>query len=140
MQSSTDQPAHGDWITPPNGSNWDWRITPNDNLWQGVNGVNNPCPSGYRIPTEIELVAENDSWITNDAAGAMSSPLKLPFGGDRYSDIGSFANVGASGRYWSSTITISYIGANALYFEDLGSFGSVGYARGDGSSVRCIKD
>ena len=47
--SSTDQPAHGDFITV-NSGNYDWRSPQNHNLWQGVNGINNPCPSGYRIP------------------------------------------------------------------------------------------
>ena len=29
----------------------------NDNLWQGVNGVNNLCPSGFRLPTSTEVTA-----------------------------------------------------------------------------------
>ena len=49
--SSVDQPAHGDFILAPNAP-YDWRSPQNANLWQGVNGVNNPCPSGYRLPTD----------------------------------------------------------------------------------------
>jgi hypothetical protein len=40
--SSSDTPAHGDFIIPialPN----DWRDPQNDNLWQGVSGINNPA-------------------------------------------------------------------------------------------------
>ncbi len=48
--SSIDQPAHGSFIVAPN-SPYDWRSPQNNNLWQGVNGINNPCPSGYRFPT-----------------------------------------------------------------------------------------
>ena len=28
-------------------SPFDWLTPQDDNLWQGVNGTNNPCPSGY---------------------------------------------------------------------------------------------
>ena len=60
--SSTDQPAHGNFIIAPS-SPYDWRSPQNANLWQGVNGINNPCPSGYRLPTEAELEAEHLSHI-----------------------------------------------------------------------------
>ena len=49
--SSADQPGNGSFILAPD----DWRSTQNDNLWQGVSGTNNPCPSGYRLPTLTEL-------------------------------------------------------------------------------------
>jgi hypothetical protein len=55
--SSTDQPAHGNFITV-NSGDYDWRSPQNNQLWQGVKGINNPCPSGYRIPTEAELNEE----------------------------------------------------------------------------------
>lgn len=41
--ATTDTPSHGDFILE-GGSPQDWRVPQNDNLWQGVNGVNNPCP------------------------------------------------------------------------------------------------
>ncbi|MBN4083020.1 DUF11 domain-containing protein, partial [bacterium AH-315-A23] len=73
--SSNDMPGHGDFII--NTLNWgDWRSPNNNNLWQGVTGTNNPCPNGYRIPTNAELDAERLSWVSNDAAGAFASPLK----------------------------------------------------------------
>ena len=62
---------------------YDWRSPQNDNLWQGVNGINNPCPSGYRIPTEAELDAERLSWSSDNSAGAIASALKLPMAGYR---------------------------------------------------------
>jgi hypothetical protein len=82
--SSSDTPGHGNFILAPN-SPYDWRSPQNTNLWQGVNGVNNPCPSGYRLPTEAELNAERLSWGSNNAAGAFASPLKLPVAGGRNS-------------------------------------------------------
>ncbi|RLD60208.1 MAG: hypothetical protein DRJ01_10060 [Bacteroidetes bacterium] len=134
--SSNDDPGHGNFILAPN-SPYDWRSPQNDNLWQGVSGVNNPCPTGYRIPTEAELDAERASWSSNDAAGAYASPLKLPVAGLRDSSNGSLNVVGSGGFYWSSTIngTSSYslrFGSGNAY---MGSD-----RRAYGFSVRCIKD
>ena len=53
--SAGDQPGHGDFIVSAS-SPKDWRTGQNDNLWQGVNGINNPCPNGYRVPTYANLM------------------------------------------------------------------------------------
>ena len=134
--SSTDQPAHGDFILGPS-SPYDWRSPQNDNLWQGVNGVNNPCPSGYRLPTDAELEAERLSWSSNDAAGAIASPLKLPMAGYRSSSDGSLRYVGTRGYYWSSTV--SGASSRSLYFYSSYADMYV-YYRARGYSVRCLKD
>lgn len=80
--SSSDNAGNGSFIlissTP-----YDWRSPQNDALWQGVIGVNNPCPSGYRLPTESELNTERNSWSSNSASGAFGSPLKLTKAGVR---------------------------------------------------------
>jgi hypothetical protein len=60
-------PSHGNFITVT-GTPEDWRSPQNTGLWQGVNGVNNPCPSGYRLPTEAELNAERITWSSNNPA------------------------------------------------------------------------
>ncbi len=134
--SSTDQPAHGDFITV-NSGNYDWRSPQNDNLWQGVNGINNPCPSGYRLPTEAELDAEHLSWSSDNSAGAIASALKLPMAGRRDFSLGSLSNVGAIGFYWSSTVS----GANARFlFFSSSDAGMNFYNRAYGFSVRCLKD
>jgi uncharacterized protein (TIGR02145 family) len=134
--SSTDQPANGNFILTPN-SPFDWRSPQNDNLWQGVNGVNNPCPGGYRLPTEAELEAERLSWSSNNAQGAFASALKLPVAGYRYFSSGSLGNVGANGSYWSSTVN----GVNSHYLGFGSSNASMyDYSRARGYSVRCLKD
>ncbi len=134
--SSSDTPGHGDFIMNDS-SPYDWRSPQNDNLWQGVNGTNNPCPSGYRIPTEAEWEAERQSWSSNNAAGAFASPLKLPVTGYRNGSNGSLLAVGSSGGYWSSTIDCTY--SRSLYFTS--SDDSIySYVRADGFSVRCLKD
>jgi len=131
--SSTDQPVHGDFIIGAS----DWRSPHNDNLWQGVNGINNPCPSGYRLPTEAELEAEHLSWSSDNSAGAIASALKLPMADFRSSSNGSLNNVGTGGSYWSSTV--SGAGARGLGFSSSTAY-MVGSSRAGGGSVRCLKD
>jgi hypothetical protein len=134
--SSTDQPAHGDFILAP-GSPYDWRSPQNSNLWQGVNGVNNPCPSGYRLPTEVELEAERISWGSNNAAGAFASPLKLPLAGARSHSDGSLYAVGTHGGLWTSAV----ISTNSRFLSFGSSFANMSSDyRARGISVRCIKD
>ena len=115
----------------------DWLDPQNDNLWQGASGINNPCPSGYRLPTEAEWEAERQSWSSNDAAGAFASPLKLPVVGYRNYGLGSLHDVGSRGRYWSSTVDGSY--SRRLNFYSSHARMSSRY-RAYGFSVRCIKD
>ena len=133
--SSSDQPGNGNFIT----SSGDWRSSKNDNLWQGVSGLNNPCPTGYRIPTEAEWDAERLSWgsSSQNAAGAFASPLKLPMAGARNNSPGSLDEVGIVGVYWSSTVS----GSLALFFRfDPGNAGMITTNRAYGYSVRCLKD
>ena len=111
----------------------DWRIPQNDNLWQGVSGINNPCPPGYRLPTQTEWDDERTSW---DGSGS-ASILKLPQAGDKIWNSGAYSGVGTHGRYWSSTT----LGTNAvnMFFTNGGSQ-TAGHFRGGAASVRCIKD
>lgn len=118
---------------------YDW-LTPQDNtLWQGVGGTNNPCPGGFRLPTEAEWEAERLSWSSNNAAGAFASPLKLPMAGYRDYDDGSVYNEGTSGIYWSSTVDGVY--ARLLGFVSSNANAGEGSDyRASGVCVRCIKD
>jgi uncharacterized protein (TIGR02145 family) len=122
----------------------DWhQNSPDNNLWQGVNGTNNPCPSGYRIPTEAEWEAERDSWDSEDRAGAYGSPLKLPAAGRRDDGFGSLNSGGTKGYYWSSTNSSgSTVGSTSRYviFGDDFAITASAQFRAFGHSVRCIKD
>jgi hypothetical protein len=130
--SSVDQPANGNFILASN-TPYDWRSPQNTTLWQGVNGVNNPCPIDYRLPTETEINAERLSWSSNNPAGAFASPLKLPLAGGRD---GSFV-FDTVGRYWSSSVSGTY--SSYLLF-DSGVAYINDFNRELGFSVRCIKD
>jgi len=134
--ATSDTPGHGNFITTSS-SPYDWRNPPNDNLWQGVSGTNNPCPSGYRLPTEAEWEAERSSWSSNSSAGAIASPLKLPVAGNRGRSDGSLGSVGSYGYYWSSTVSGTY--ARRLFFYSSDADMSSSH-RANGGSVRCLKD
>jgi uncharacterized protein (TIGR02145 family) len=134
--SSVDQPAHGNFILAPNAP-YDWRSPQNVNLWQGVNGVNNPCPSGYRLPTESELNNERLSWSSNNSLGAFTSPLKWTLAGGRNGLNGTLADVDSGGHYWSSTVS----GTNSRTLDFNSSNANVNVTnRAVGIAVRCIKD
>lgn len=132
--SNTDTPGHGDFILAPN-SPIDWRSPQNDNLWQGVNGINNPCPFGYRLPTEAEWEAERQSWSSNNQGGAFASPLKLPVAGTRNNESGGLFFVGSNCSYWSGTVFDQHV--RILRFDSSAFMTTSGRARGN--SVRCIK-
>jgi uncharacterized protein (TIGR02145 family) len=130
--SSTDQPGNNKFILSPNAPN-DWRSPQNDNLWQGVTGINNPCPTGYRLPTTTELDAERASWANQNSTGAFGNVLKLPLAGSRSSSNGNLNQVGTWGLYWTSS-TASYLFFTSTSASMLNNF------RANGVSVRCIKD
>ena len=134
--SGNNTPGHKNFILAPNYP-YDWRSPQNTNLWQGVNGINNPCPPGYRLPTEAELDAERLSWNSNNSAGAFASPLLLPVAGRRYFSSGSLYTVGSYGFYWSSTV--DGIFSRILFFFSAGAYVRTNY-RANGFSVRCLKD
>lgn len=133
--SISDTPGHGNFITV-NSGNYDWRSSQNNTLWQGVNGINNPCPEGFRIPTAAEWEAERASWDSNNSVGAFDSPLKLPVTGHRDRRNGSLLDVGSFGFYWSGTV--DHRNAQSLYFFSFAGISSLN--RSNGHSVRCIKD
>jgi uncharacterized protein (TIGR02145 family) len=131
-----DVPLTGEFIIS-NSSLFDWRSPQNNNLWQGVNSINNPCPCDFRLPTSAEWNAERASWSSNNASGAFASVLKLTRNGFRRNTDGVLINVGAGGDYYSSTIS----GTDVFYLQFDGStaFNGTSY-RSIGRAVRCIKN
>ena len=134
--SSTVNPGNDLFITPASG---DWLGTgsPNDTLWQGTSGTNNPCPTDFRLPTDSEWsTLVSAAGITNDAT-AFSSTLKLSDAGIRDPSSAGLFYQGVFGGYWSSSVTDPQ--AAGLLFSSVGiSFPSV--VRAYGVSVRCVSD
>lgn len=125
----------------------DWLTSQDDTLWQGVSGTNNPCPAGFRLPTDTEWETEILSWSPQDYNGALASPLKLPAAGYRINFDGNELYTTGSqqgGIYWSSTVSgssaviLNFTGASAIATATAGP--STNYGRANGASVRCVKD
>lgn len=135
--SSSSTPTNSSFIVSPNTPN-DWRNPQNSNLWQGLSGTNNPCPSGYRLPTASEFNAELLTWSNKNSSGAISSPLKLPTAGYREFSDGAIAP--GLGSYWTSTIDNSNTSAVVSFDFDNSTAAFYNSARAYGSSVRCIRN
>jgi uncharacterized protein (TIGR02145 family) len=140
-KSATAVPSTDLWIVPTDGSN-DWLSTPDNTLWTGANPATNPCPTGFRIPTESEWSAERATWSSTNAAGGFASPLKLTrpgmltgfgSGGATYSAKNSF------GQYLTQT---AYTNGGARYFgiEAGNAWFDQNYYKSHGMSVRCIQN
>ena len=141
--SSADQPGHGYFIITNQWGNRDWRSPSNQNLWQGVGGINNPCPSGYRLPTLSEFNEETSSWEFQGnmiSTAANGTPLKFPSHGRR-GGAGSGEGAGnywnpnwGLGNYWTST------GKSVFWTGSNNNITVSGSSPDSGFSVRCIKN
>lgn len=134
--SNSDIPNHSNYIAV-----WsqprDWRTPQNNSLWQGAYGMNNPCPSGWRVPTAAEFVDEITSWSQQNSNGAFLSNQKFTIAGNRVFSSGEFSGVGVSGAYWSSTVNLLQ-----AEFMELSNVSAQIFAtrRANAYSIRCIKD
>ncbi|MGC1204004.1 MAG: T9SS type A sorting domain-containing protein [Flavobacteriaceae bacterium] len=110
-----------------------WLTVGDDTRWQIADVTNNPCPSGFRVPTTDEFNAETFT----DGATAFASELKLPYAGRRYNGDGLLYDEGVSGWYWTSSIS----GTNAFkrYFDGTTANGFTEW-RSAGLAVRCIQE
>ena len=135
--TSNSTPNNNKFYTPSGGT-YEWLSTRNDALWK--NGVNDPCPEGYRVPT----IADLNTWINGDFSGGLLKikadsgypDLVLPAAGNRICSAGGEYGRGTNGYYWSSSVS----GSNASYV----TFSSATvvadtYYRAQGFSLRCIR-
>jgi len=136
IQSLNIQPSHAKFIT----THGHWHNPFNIGLWQGANGVNNPCPSSWRLPTVQEIEIEQATWNPDNKDGAFSSPLKWTINCDRRWLDGEIDKCNR-GWYWLSTIVQP--NDKTAYFVLLDTWTSVTSVANNSSrgyAVRCVKD
>lgn len=122
-----------DWLNVKDSFRWNSSNNPN----AVTKTINDPCPNGFRVPTEAELVAEYNSWSSQDQAGAFASPLKIQLAGNRNDNNGVVANANSRGRYWTSSAATQ----NSRFMQISNSqIQMVNGSRASGYSVRCIKE
>ena len=123
-----------------------WNTTiPTGDTWEKDN---DPCPSGWRVPTRIELISlinVSNEWTTlNDVNGRIygsdDNPLFLPAVGyrDSYSGLSS---VNDFGYYWSSTSDDNNnVTAWFLPFNNSMTFNPNTSTRRYAYSIRCVAE
>ncbi|MEN9414683.1 MAG: hypothetical protein RLZ62_987 [Bacteroidota bacterium] len=130
-------------------SGWNTTDAPNGSWMNNIKTENDPCPDGYRVPTEAQWrgVISNNTRIplgtwggapTNYSCGVkFGSKLFLPAAGGRSHLNGALVYRGHYGIYWSST----EYGARSwlLHFNDRNA-GTDGNERAGAPAVRCIAD
>ena len=118
----------------------DWNRTPASGRWTAAN---DPCPPGWRVPTQVELQGLLDSghtWTSRGGVrgtlfGAEPNQIFLPAVGWRNGE-GVHNHAGSRGFFWGNAQTGGSawrlrISSGETNVQSLGS-------RGNGFSVRCV--
>ena len=129
-------------------------------VWAPVKTANDPCPSGWRVPTYSELnvlITDHSDWTTNDGqrgyyySGVLTTtvydthPLGedkpqvfLPAAGYRNGRSGSATNRDHDAFYWSSRPSDNNTSHLLFFMEYIVEMRN--YSRGDGYPVRCVQE
>jgi uncharacterized protein (TIGR02145 family) len=133
-------------------SGWNTSWAPNGAWTDASKTADDPCPAGYRIPTQAQwqgVISNNTltnvgtNWnisSTNYSSGKkFGDELMLPAAGFRSHFNGALFYRGSNGYYWSST---EYVTVNAwtLDFNIVDAYTNIGDGRSYGLSVRCIAE
>ena len=123
---------------------YDWTFNKNNSLWNSgsesvpVKTAQDPCPTGFRVPTITELNHEVSKFTDKSKHGAFASDLKLPAASYRNLNNGEIYSAGPNvGAYWSSSANGDQ--ADGLYITGTKA-SQDDYYRSFGLSIRCIKE
>src|SRR5574344_168114 len=146
--TNTASATYYDWLSPQNGTLWN-----SGTETVPVRTENDPCPTGWRIPTQTELYAlignadgkgnwttkdgQNGRWSYGTTGTTQTSGVFLPAAGFWYY-VGDGYNRLTYGTYWSST-SVSQ-NAYFLSFFDSETKMKNDFARAYGLAVRCVKN
>ena len=131
------------WAATGDITEWDSSI-PSGTEWTIEN---DPCPTGWRVPTREELQSLRDSghgWATHNGVtgrvfGVRPNQIFLPAAGWRYGSDGRLGHTYVSGSYWSTITTdAAKINAWALQFNS-SRLDESNPARINGFSIRCVR-
>ncbi|MCL2328699.1 MAG: fibrobacter succinogenes major paralogous domain-containing protein [Bacteroidetes bacterium] len=158
--ATTNTPGHGNFISAPN-TPYDWRSggVQTSRWGDGTSNAkmpkaaNDPCPAGYRLPTQQEWASIYNgmnginTWTWNSTGtpgykistdNGTTTALFLPAAGYRFYRNGTLYNAGTDGNYWSSTVDGEY--SFILYFSNGYVNPSLNFNRAYGMSVRCLAE
>jgi uncharacterized protein (TIGR02145 family) len=121
--------------------------------------INDPCPSGFRIPTRNEWAAFTQAstvtnigiWATTKSDGASNfsaakrfinnkNIITLPAAGRHSSGTGALDSRGYGASYWSSTEFSGTNSYNLTFTEGGAIYPAYDFNRAVGMSVRCISE
>jgi uncharacterized protein (TIGR02145 family) len=142
--SNVDSPTHSMFITQSlqYSNTYDWRYAQNNTLWESESSENNPCPNGFKVPSQSDWNTLISSSGMTDKQAAWNSALKLS--NTVFRNLWS-GTTGIGSVYWTSTPSCCVAGlggAENSFRVDLSdtSVSVIAQPRGFGIAVRCIKN
>ena len=172
--AATNTPGHGNFILAPS-TPYDWRSGGGQTSRWGdgttnatmPKAANDPCPAGWRMPTQAEwgsildggtnwksgipasgyTSASGNFWVWNSSGtpgwkispdGGSTYTLFLPAAGNRYYFVGTLSFAGTNGFYWSSSVDGS--NSYSLYFYSSSVSPGNSYYRAYGFACRCVAE
>jgi len=135
--------ADGPLINSNGGTTWDSSI-PSGTTWEKAN---DPCPSGWRVPTSTELQSLKNAgsrWITvyfvnGRMYGNSDNYVFLPAAGYRWPENGNLLGAGGFGYCWGSDLSGTL--ASSLHFNSNDNASGTGATiPNTGYSVRCVAE